>query len=310
MKNVYICIFAVFSMIILLPTVVFSQNILLAGSFERTIKIDNKERSYTIYIPESIDMEKPISLVIALHGGGGNAKNMAETTNFNKKADEEGFIVAYPNGSGNLPNHLLTWNAGNCCGYALENDIDDVRFIKDMIESLIKQLKVDPNRVYVTGFSNGGMMAYRLACEIPKYIAAIAVVSGSMNIECKSKEPVSVLIMHGTADKNVIYEGGKPKQQFDKHLRSDSSVAYAASYWVRRNDCDNTAKPIINGKVIKTVYDNGKNGTSVVVYKLIGVGHVWPGNTKKTSLTRDPAFLDIDATDIIWDFFKSHPKKN
>ena len=119
-------------------------------------------------------------LVVVLHGGGGNAENIEEVTGFSEKADEEGFIVVYPDGSGRLDRYLLTWNAGFCCGYALENNIDDVGFIRALIEYLQEKYAINRNMIYVTGISNGGMMSYRLGAELSDIVAAIAPVAGSI----------------------------------------------------------------------------------------------------------------------------------
>src|SRR4030042_1455717 len=106
-------------------------------------------------------------LVIVLHGGGGTAQSTAGMTGMNVKADSSGVIAVYPNGNGRVSDEkLLTWNAGNCCGYALDNNIDDVGFIRELIDKLEKKLAIDKARIYATGISNGGMMSYRLACEL------------------------------------------------------------------------------------------------------------------------------------------------
>src|SRR4030042_572429 len=131
-------------------------------------------------------------LVIVLHGGGGNAQSTAGMTGMNVKADSSGVIAVYPNGNGRLSDEkLLTWNAGNCCGYALDNNIDDVAFIRSLIDDLQSKLAIDQSRVYATGISNGGMMSYLLACQLSDKIAAIAPVAGTMGMNsCLPAQPV------------------------------------------------------------------------------------------------------------------------
>jgi len=254
---------------------------------------------------------KSLPLVIVLHGGGGNARNAAYMTGFSRKSDEEGFIVVYPNGTGKLKRDiLLTWNAGNCCGYALENNIDDTGFIDALIERLERQLPINERQIFVTGISNGGMMSYRIGCELSGKIAAIAPVAGALNLEeCKPTHPVSVIIFHGTEDKHVLYKGGKPLRQADRNERIDRSVSYAVSFWVGHNKCSVNPKVDENGSIIKEAHGNCENGSDVVLYTIKGEGHTWPGGKKGGYPGADESIGEISATDIMWDFFKNHSKR-
>ncbi|HUJ70694.1 MAG TPA: PHB depolymerase family esterase, partial [Verrucomicrobiae bacterium] len=186
------------------------------GNHELSLKTGGRDRVYSLHLPPAYDGKHLLPLVIVLHGGGGNAEGAIRMTGFNQKADKEGFVVVYPNGSGRLKTRLLTWNSGNCCGYALDSGVDDVGFIRALIDELKKTRAVDPQRVYATGISNGGMMTYRLACELSDKIAAIAPVAGALNLEnCQPTRPVSVIIFHGTADEHVLYNGGEPIRRVD-----------------------------------------------------------------------------------------------
>jgi polyhydroxybutyrate depolymerase len=248
-------------------------------------------------------------VVIALHGGGGNAEGMAQTSGLTAKADEERFIVIYPNGTGRLRNRLLTWNSGNCCGYAQENNVDDVSFIRSLIGQVQEELNVDSRRIFVTGFSNGGMMSYRLACELSDTIAAIAPVAGAFNYEqCKPVQPVSLVAFHGTADEHVLYEGGEPRRRVDRNPRVDRSVAEAIRYWVKRNECANRARTERRGRVIIDDYAGCRDGTGVRLYKLEGQGHAWPGGEAWARWADKPATA-VRATDAMWEFFFRHPKR-
>src|SRR5580704_8834959 len=131
------------------------------GDHKLALTTGGQGRTYLLHLPPIYDGKRSLPLVIVLHGGGGNAPGAARMTGFSEKADKEGFVVAYPNGSGRLRNRLLTWNSGNCCGYALDNSVDDVGFIRALIDALEKTRAIDPTRVYATGMSNGGMMTYR-----------------------------------------------------------------------------------------------------------------------------------------------------
>ena len=193
-----------------------------------------------------------------LHGGGGNDDNAERMTGMSAKADKEGFVVAYPNGSGRLEDKILTWNSGNCCGYALDQKIDDVKFISALIDEMQTKHKIDSKRVYVTGISNGGMMSYRVACELADKVAAIAPVAGALNVECKPSQTISVIAFHGTSDQHVLYAGGKPKVQADNHERVDQSVEYAISFWVKQNGCGITPQKNEKGNVVSEIYSGCK----------------------------------------------------
>jgi len=142
---------------------------------------------------------------MVLHGAGGNAEYAQRMAGFTRKADSDGFIVAYPNGTGKLRRRQLTWNAGDCCGDAWEYGVDDVAFFPALTARLKAELKVDPLRVYAAGFDNGGMMAQRLACDLSDKVAAAASVAGALPPACRPAQPVSVMLIHGTADQWVPY---------------------------------------------------------------------------------------------------------
>lgn len=279
------------------------------GDYNGSLSVDGRQRSYILHLPPSYNNKTKMPLVIVLHGGGGNAENIMTTTGFSAKADAAGFIVVYPNGTSRLNNdNLLTWNAGNCCGYALDNNVDDVSFIRALIDELLGRLAVDPARIYATGMSNGGMMCYLLACQLSDKIAAIAPVAGAMGMDnCYPTQPVSVIIFHGTADEHVLYYGGKPLKQVDNHPRIDKSVSYAVNFWVKANDCFPVSQKEVMGTIIKETYSGGKDGSEVVLYTIVDGKHAWPGGTSGW-LGGDVPTKELSATDVMWDFFASHPK--
>ncbi|MBI5304636.1 MAG: polyhydroxybutyrate depolymerase [Chloroflexi bacterium] len=281
--------------------------LLKPGDYDRALTHAGRERTYTVHLPRGIGDEHSYSLVIVLHGGGGNDDNAARMTGFSALADKEEFIVVYPNGTGRLQDRILTWNAGNCCGYALDNTVDDVGFIRALIEQLQREYPINPQRIYATGISNGGMMSYRLACELSDQLAAIAPVAGALNVECKPAQPVAVIAFHGTADQHVLYNGGVPKIQADSHPREDKSVAYAMSFWVKQNQCNTLAQKSERGKVSTESYTSCRNNADVTLFTLKDFGHAWPRGARGTVWADDPK-ADISATDVMWEFFKQHPK--
>ena len=150
-------------------------------------------RTYEIHLPGNHAPDKPVAVVIVLHGGGGNAANAERMSGMSTKADKEGFIAVYPNGTAARPNgQLLTWNAWRCCGAALDRKVDDVSFIRSVVDDVARHYPVDRKRIYATGLSNGGMLSYRLGCEAGDLFAAIAPVAGALNsYDCTSGPRVS-----------------------------------------------------------------------------------------------------------------------
>ena len=279
---------------------------------EESIEYNGLTRTYRLYIPSSYD-HTPTPLVFVLHFGGGNAAIIEKVTEMTEKAEEEGFIVVYPNGTGTFEDRLLTWNAGFCCGYAVGNNIDDIRFINTLIETLKETLAVDTSRIYVTGFCNGGGLTHRIGAELSHTVAAIAPVAGSIGGKetedsalwtiSAPQNPVSVVIIHGTNDSYVPYDGGVTQ---GKGTYSILSVAESVSFWVDHNDCYFRERTINESGTVQVDTYSHENGTEVVLYTLTNCGHAWPGGKKFAG--GDKPTLDISATDVIWEFFKNHPK--
>ncbi|HEX6224111.1 MAG TPA: PHB depolymerase family esterase [Chryseolinea sp.] len=272
--------------------------------YESYMTVDGVVRTYVVKLPETyydnnIDQGK-YPLVIALHGTGGSAYQMEASYGLNEKGAKENFIIAYPEGvssSGILG--IRTWNAGRCCDYAMVNDIDDVGFIRDLIDWLIADFAVNPNRVYVTGMSNGGMMAYRLACELSDKIAAIAPVSATMMTgDCKPGRAVPVLHMHSLLDTKVPYNGGKGIGGY--HFTPVDSVL---NFWSVQNGCSASPKLIDNGEYRSTNWNDCSPNASLESYVTYDGGHAWPGGQKPSPGADTPSTY-INANDLLWEFFQ------
>jgi polyhydroxybutyrate depolymerase len=180
------------------------------GDHTRTLLIGEQKRTYLVHVPTGYDPEKPVPVVLALHGAAMDGSMMVWFSGLNKKSDESGFIVVYPSGTGIGP--FRTWNAGGFSGKMAEGRANDVAFIGRLLDDLIGVVKVDEKRVYACGMSNGGMMCYRLAAELSDRIAAIAPVAGTIAIEdSKPKRPVPVIHFHGSKDNIVPFEMKKGK---------------------------------------------------------------------------------------------------
>ena len=258
----------------------------------RELTVDGMQRTYLIHIPASLDLGQPIPLVFAFHGYQETPDLMKTLSDFNKVADQNGFIVIYPAGSGD--SDFLSWNAGGCCGYAVSNNVDEAAFVRQMIADVGTLATVDTRRIYATGFSNGALLSFRLACEMSDTFAAIAPVAGAVMTKdpCQPQQPVSVLQVHGMADTTVPFEGG-----YSSYSRlTFPSVADSLSIWTQKDGCTGTPQEVKDGKVTHIVYPGCSAGLGVELYKIDGLSHTWPLDTK----------VLMSAT--IWDFFAAHPK--
>ena len=301
--------------IILFSTISFSGCLSKRESF----RYEGVKRSYLLDLPSSYKPSNTYPLVVVFHGGGGNAENIKEVTNFSKKGDEEDFIVVYPDGSGKLNYRLLTWNCGFCCGYALENDIDDVGFIRALIEYLVSEYPIDESMIFATGISNGGIMSYYVGSALSDIFAAIAPVAAQIGGQATEQEkiwripmpeyPVSVLAINGMNDSRVPYDGGRPKDN-DTAVYSWISTNESISFWVVQNKCSSFPERNISasGNIIIDTYAGGLDHTMVRLISIVDGSHSWPGGSKGWDQGDTPS-TEINATDEIWEFFKDHPKQ-
>ncbi len=275
------------------------------GTHDLPITVGGLERHFLVHIPEGLENSARVPAVIVLHGGGGNGNQVLRSTRFDDVADENGFIAVFPFGDGRFSDDfLLTWNSGNCCGYARSADIDDVTFIRAVVTAVIDDWGADPARIFATGMSNGGMMSYRLACDASDIFLAVAPVAGALNLDCNPANPVSLLAVHGTADQHVLYDGGPPVENVDPAPRVDTSVAESTGFFVAHDGCQPDPETTMPGAILR--YDEWQgcgNGTRVALYTIIGGIHEWPGDPTAT------VARDIDASRLIWDFFASLPPR-
>jgi len=279
------------------------------GDVKQSIAVDGMARTFVLHVPPGLDERVAVPLVVVFHGGGGNGLNAAHMSAMDPKAEAGRFIVAYPDGTGRRGRPFLTWNTWRCCGPALDEQVDDVRFVRAMVESISREYRIDPRRIYATGMSNGAMMAYRVACELSDVFAAIAPVAGALDTDdCDPRHPVSAIVFHGTADRHIRYEGGKPGVSLDRHAREDKPVAFAVGFWARYDRCNPDPARRRRGHIAHDKYEC-PGGTGVELYTIEGQGHAWPGGTKGSRAGNvDEPTREISATDLMWDFFARHPK--
>ncbi len=283
-------------------------------------------RTYLIYVPSSYRKGVPMPLVLNFHGGGGTGE-AAEISigGMNRKADEAGFLAVYPNGLSavNESGRRQVWYAGSTLNLSFIKEADDVGFIRALLEKLKQEYSIDLKRVYATGISNGAWMTYALACQLSDRIAAIAPVAGGMVFEnCQPKVPVPIIHFHGTADPGWPYYGGG--SCWTDSVRPP--ITETISQWVERNACDPTPKITYEkGEVSCNTYTPCSQGTEITFCTIRDGGHTYPGGytfpiERVVRWDEDCALgqkgrgvgkvsYDIFALDVMWEFFKHHPKR-
>ena len=277
-----------------------------AGTQLRCLRVDGRARTYLVHAPATLRTDTPAPMVMVLHGHGGTASKAMRMSRMNAKADEAGFLAVYPNGTSWANTPWRSWNAGSCCGYGKAKGMDDVTFLRKVIEDLERTFPIDEARIYVTGVSNGGMMAYRAACELSEYLAAIAPVAGALGVAaCQPSQPVSVIIFHGTEDRYVPYAGGRSSVTMDN--RVDPPVAATAKFWAEQDHCAAGTQQQVQGRVVHAWFPDCAQGSAVELYTIQGGGHAWPGGRRAWPFGDRPT-RELSATDIMWEFFASHPK--
>lgn len=272
--------------------------------FYDSLQVDAYLRSYLVNLPPNYNDSNNFSLVMALHGTGGSASQMETDYKLTSKSNNARFIVVYPEGvrsDGFLG--IRTWNAGNCCDFAMERSIDDVKYIKLLIQKLTALYKIDPKKIYVTGMSNGAMMSYRLGCELSQQIAAIAPVSGTLITAqpCTPARQMPVLHIHSAIDTKVPYAGGYGLANY-----YFPPVDSGLHVWAGLNGCNSTPTVVTDAALYtQTEYANCANNTSIQLYLTKDGGHAWPGGLPARAAADEPSKA-FDATDLIWDFFQKH----
>lgn len=256
-----------------------------AGTSAHTIRVGGTRRTFLTYRPAGLSPGAP--LVVMLHASNGSASQAERDYHWDAQADRGHFLVAYPGGL------HQSWNAGGCCGYAGYHHADDIGFISAMIAAIEGGNPVDRDRIYATGISNGGMMAYALACQTTIF-AAIGPDSATEAGPCSAPAPISVIHIHGTADPIIPYDG--------RHgLIRGPSIPELNRTWRRIDQC---AAPVIKtaGKTTTSIAACPA-GRTVELITIAGAGHQWPGSVPGLGSAPSRA---LNATRVIWDFFSQH----
>jgi len=285
------------------------------GAVEHSVTVDGISRNYLVFAPKRFD--KPLPMVLALHGGGSNARQMERYTRFNDLAAKEGFLVVYPEAvDGN-------WNDGRGIEgvRAQQENIDDVKFVRTILDCMSKEHKIDRSRVFCTGISNGAFMSHRLATEASDVITAIAPVVGGMAPAMAKKfhpdQPVSILIIQGDADPLVPIRGGMvgfprgrkrgqvipTEETISLYLRRNGNQGDPTVTTLDRDEKDGTSVEIRR-------YPDGPGGVRTQVYIVRNGGHTWAGRPLYLpEMLIGKASQEFSATEVIWEFFKSYPPR-
>lgn len=276
------------------------------GDYTFSFDHNGLNRLYRVHVPANYSALRPTPLVLSLHGGGGSMDYQANDGYYGQitESEQRGHIVVFPNGYSRLASgKLATWNAGNCCGTARDENIDDVGFMRALLARLRLQLNIDGQRIFANGMSNGGLMSYRLACEMSDVFRAIAAVAGTDNTRsCAPARPVSVLHIHARDDERVLFEGGAGWES-DK-VTQFVSVPDTVTKWVRLNGCAATPRRVFeNDGAYCDAYSGCRNAVEVRLCVTAAGGHSWPGASDPRG-DKTPSTA-ISATDMIADFFGS-----
>ena len=283
-----------------------------AGNHEFTMRHGGRQRTYIVHVPPGAG-DTPLPVLLAFHGGGGNAAGFQRYAELDRVADRERFLVVYPNGTGPLPDRLLTWNAGdNCCGYALANNVNDVGFAMTLLGDLGRRVPFDQKRIYATGHSNGAILAHRLAEDRSGIVAAIAPVAGALDSRTFQRPyaPVAVMQIHSVDDPRALYTGGlgPPFPGTDNRVLHQP-VQAGLDRWIAANACatipDTAAVKQGPGQTaVLLVWRNCRGGSEVAHWKLTGSGHGWPGESPPPGGERlaGPQTKLIRAAEEVWAF--------
>lgn len=278
---------------------------------------DGRTRLLRLHLPTGFDANDAIArpLLVALHGGLGTGGSFEDRTGFSAKADNSNFIVVYPTGTGMLENvapgtgTLGTWNASTeCCGQANKNGVDDLRFLLELVSKLETAYRIDLGRVFAAGFSNGGVMTWRLGCDAPQIFAAIGINASDSTALHADGTPcdlgdrtVAVINLHGDADDNMPYYGGSgtgPEQYVREPVEDSDPALYSGQtdigYWTALNGAPFVPVETTTATgYVRTIYC-GRNDVPVINYKVLGGEHNW----------FDQGNSSISSTDLMWDFFE------
>lgn len=282
------------------------------GTHRVELRHDGLTRHALVHLPPGFRPGAPTAVVLAFHGGAGDAAYMADDARYGliSLADQENFVIVFPSGYSRFPRgKLATWNAGDCCGDARDRQIDDVGFVRALLQQLGQQIPITPQRTFAMGMSNGAMMSYRLACEMSDAFRAIAAVAGTEAVpRCQPTQPVGILHIHARDDTHVRFDGGAGPDAFRdaSKVMDFVSVPKTISRWVARQHCTPTARRTLEVPGAYCERHAGcEGGVEVRLCVTATGGHAWPGSPG-ARLGRKPAPSQaLSANAQAWAFFQA-----
>jgi polyhydroxybutyrate depolymerase len=268
---------------------------------------DGRTRTAHLYLPTTLPHDAPVPLLVALHGGTGSGRQFERQSNFDGIAEANRFLVVYPDGVGNGSgeDQLRTWNGGVCCGAAVNKDVDDVAFLRQLVEQVSSEYDVDAARVYATGHSNGMIMSYRLVCEAADVFVAAAGQAGTLGVDaCDPAAPISFLHIHGAADMNIPIDGGRGEGISGVTFPSprESVRRLAAADGCPADPATTTAAPTTTETWAPCAAD-----TVIEFVTVAGATHAWMGAEPARAGAPVP-FAGYDSSAAIWTFLTGHPR--
>ena len=287
------------------------------GTSLHTVQSGSRERVYALHVPPKLPADRPVPLVLMFHGGGSTPDYAERDSGFSALADREQFLVAYPAA------YQKSWNDGRAVQSiaAQREGVDDVAFVAAVIDDIARHHHIDPKSIYATGISNGGIFSHYLGARLASRIAAIAPVAGGIAElfadQFAPAAPVAVLLIHGTDDPLVPYAGGAVTVLWPWQRGRVLGVDASAGRWVTAIGANASPRllhaldklPDDDCRVERRVYDGGKAGTEVAVYRLVGAGHTWPdGKQYLPSALIGTVCREFNGAAEIWNFFRHHTK--
>ena len=291
----------------------YSDFTFFEGVSANFIEHSGLNREYLLYIPPNIDNRENLPVIFNFHGYLGQAEQFFNQTDLVEIANNNSVVLVYPQGS-DLPVGASHWNAApsssSSTSFVNKSSTDDIGFFKALLDEINQNNIIDLNRVYVIGYSNGGMFSYFLACNTENIIAAVGDVAGTMLNEtfnsCNPSSPIPILKIHGTSDRVVSYNG------YDEG--EFKSVEEVLDFWKSNNKSNNNESienlgstsvysefynTSVNVNFEKYTFDSDENNSEIVHYKIINGGHWWDYSSDK----------HLKTSTILWDFFSKHSKQ-
>ena len=281
------------------------------GSASHALNVGSVPRTYTLHVPPRTRRGTgatvlPYPLVIVLHGSSSDGKTIETESGMDVVADSALFLVAYPDGTGGRFNVLATgWNAGNCCGGAYRDGIDDIAFLNALIKHVSQHVTVDTRRIYVAGFSAGALMAYHAGCQLSATVAAVATVAGSLADEnCHPEKAVSLWAVHGTDDDQVAFNEPSATPLTATVPVIARALPPSVQYWTTLQKCTGGSTKSVTASVSLTTLTGCANAAGIEFNRILGGTHGWPGGTAEPGSVKPMS--ELKASSELWKFFAKH----